>query len=56
MKQKAGEARNNDIAAAGENEMTTGQFSHGTKNREGAIPGADGDIRNNRALHSGHVE
>jgi len=53
---KAGEARNNAIAAAGENEITTGQFSHGTKNREGAIPGADGDRRNNRDLRSGHVE
>jgi len=53
---KAGEARNSAIAAAGENEITTGQFSHGTKNREGAIPGADGDRRNNRDLRSGHVE
>jgi hypothetical protein len=54
--QKAGEAHNSTIATAGEHEVTTGQFSHETKNREGAIPGSDGDRRKTRDLLSRHVE
>ncbi|KAE9365276.1 hypothetical protein N431DRAFT_430777 [Stipitochalara longipes BDJ] len=34
-----GVAKNERIANAGESELSTGQFAHSTKNREGAIPG-----------------
>jgi hypothetical protein len=44
-KQKSGEVRNERVARAGQAEVEHGQFSHGTKNREGAIPGADGGRR-----------
>jgi len=53
---KAGEAYNNVIATAGENEITTGQFGKETKNREGMMPGADGDRRKSRDLLSRHIE
>lgn len=34
-----GVAKNERIANAGDSEMTTGQFAHSTKNREGVVPG-----------------
>ncbi|KAN0089337.1 hypothetical protein V8E51_019597 [Hyaloscypha variabilis] len=34
-----GVAKNQRIANDGESELSTGQFAHSTKNREGAIPG-----------------
>jgi len=40
--QAEGVARNAAVANAGDNELTTGQFAHATKNREGAAPGDEG--------------
>jgi len=37
--QAEGVARNAAVANAGDKELTTGQFAHGTKNREGVVPG-----------------
>jgi len=49
-KQKSGEAKNKNIARAGEAEVQTGKFGSGTKNREGVVPGSDGERRNNQAF------
>jgi len=38
----SGVAKNNDVATAGKNEMETGHFAHGTKQREGVQPGIGG--------------
>jgi hypothetical protein len=54
IEQTAGEAHNNALASAGEHEIATGQFSNQTKNREGAVPEADGDRRKNRYFLSQH--
>jgi len=40
--QAEGVARNAAVANAGDKELTTGQFAHATKNREGAVPGDEG--------------
>ncbi|PSS28059.1 hypothetical protein M430DRAFT_55466 [Amorphotheca resinae ATCC 22711] len=45
---KTGEERNSAIAAAGEDEMASGRFNRLTKNREGVVPGADGERRDQR--------
>jgi len=37
--ESSGVAKNQRIANAGDTEMTTGQFTHATKNREGVVPG-----------------
>jgi len=37
--EREGVAKNERIANAGDSEMTTGEFSHATKNREGVVPG-----------------
>jgi len=42
--EKEGVAKNEAVARAGDGEMTTGRFTHSTKNREGAVPG-DGERR-----------
>jgi len=42
--QSEGVVKNAAVANAGDKELTTGQFSHATKNREGAVPG-DGERR-----------
>jgi len=49
-KQKSGEAKNKNIARAGEAEVQTGKFGLGTKNREGVVPGSDGERRKNQAF------
>jgi len=36
--ENTGVAKNNSVATAGRNEMETGQFAHGTKQREGVQP------------------
>jgi len=41
-----GTAKDDLVTRAGVNEMETGKFSHSTKNREGAVPGADHQTRN----------
>jgi len=47
---KAGESKNEGIAREGQAEIQEGKFGVGTKNREGAIPGADGERRKNQAF------
>jgi len=47
---KVGEARNAQVANAGADEIQEGRFSHATKNREGVVPGADGERRRNQAF------
>lgn len=44
-----GVAKNSSIANAGDNEMATGRFAASTKNREGAVPGADHEARHGQA-------
>jgi len=44
-----GVAKNSSIANAGDNEMATGKFAASTKNREGALPGADHEKRHAQA-------
>jgi len=44
-KQKEGVLKNEAVADAGDRERLTGTFAGETKNREGAVPGADGGRR-----------
>lgn len=37
--------KNDAVTSQGIDEMTSGKFGIGTKNREGAIPGSDGERR-----------
>ena len=48
--QRSGEMRNQAVADSGQSEITTGQFSHATKNREGVVPGADHEVRRNQGI------
>ncbi|CZS98105.1 uncharacterized protein RCO7_08873 [Rhynchosporium graminicola] len=45
MGDKEGVLKNEQVANAGDRERLTGTFAGETKNREGALPGADGDKR-----------
>jgi len=42
---KAGEIKNERIAREGEAEIQEGRFTNSTKNREGVVPGSDGERR-----------
>ncbi len=37
--------KDNATTSAGIDELETGNFSAGTKNREGVVPGSDGGVR-----------
>ncbi|KAE8454552.1 hypothetical protein EG329_000175 [Mollisiaceae sp. DMI_Dod_QoI] len=39
--ERGGVEKNRRVANAGDAELATGEFAHSTKNREGAVPGAD---------------